>query len=159
MNILIFHQLYLIVLLSFPFSLFSLHNLLYFIAFHCLSSFISLCFLYIFCLPFLQPLFLHLIPCLSSSKSPFTSSRFPSLLPLFYFFFSNLDSLHRAFGVQYYAIGLIRLVSVLLSFAGPLVLNLLVTYMIDDNEDHWHGYYPQCSISVLVMIKLYYHIF
>ncbi|XP_067833265.1 ATP-binding cassette sub-family C member 10 [Heptranchias perlo] len=45
-----------------------------------------------------------------------------------------LSVLHRAFGCRYYCLGLLKFVGSMLGFAGPLLLNLLVTFMGSSTE-------------------------
>ncbi|XP_067942774.1 ATP-binding cassette sub-family C member 10-like [Watersipora subatra] len=51
-----------------------------------------------------------------------------------------MAALHRSFGGQYYALGVLKLLADALGFAGPLLLNALITYMEDPDELAWHGY-------------------
>jgi len=50
-------------------------------------------------------------------------------------------SLSQCFGCEYYSIGILKLVADMLGFAGPLLLNLLVTYIEDSSEPVSHGYW------------------
>ncbi|XP_069464906.1 LOW QUALITY PROTEIN: ATP-binding cassette sub-family C member 10 [Ambystoma mexicanum] len=50
-----------------------------------------------------------------------------------------LSVLNATFGVRYYSLGLLRLASGLLGFAGPLLLNLLVNFMETRQEPLSHG--------------------
>ncbi|NXW92597.1 MRP7 protein, partial [Alopecoenas beccarii] len=47
--------------------------------------------------------------------------------------------LHAAFGLRFYSLGLLKLASNLLSFSGPLLLNLLVNFMESRQEPLSHG--------------------
>ncbi|NXX15990.1 MRP7 protein, partial [Podargus strigoides] len=47
--------------------------------------------------------------------------------------------LHAAFGLRFYSLGLLRLAGNLLSFSGPLLLNLLVNFMESQQEPLSHG--------------------
>ena len=51
-----------------------------------------------------------------------------------------LKALNKTFGCEYYSLGLLKFFGDGLGFAGPLILNLLVTYMENPNEPRWHGY-------------------
>ncbi len=53
---------------------------------------------------------------------------------------SLIRALHRAFGFQFYSIGILKLLADLLGFAGPLLLNLLVSYMESKTEPVKNGY-------------------
>ncbi|XP_005104371.1 multidrug resistance-associated protein 7 isoform X2 [Aplysia californica] len=48
--------------------------------------------------------------------------------------------LNSAFGLEYYCLGMLRLLGDCLSFAGPLLLNYLVTFIEDRSEPMFHGY-------------------
>ncbi|NXJ16927.1 MRP7 protein, partial [Odontophorus gujanensis] len=50
-----------------------------------------------------------------------------------------LSVLHAAFGLRFYSLGLLKLAGSLLSFAGPLLLNLLVNFMESRQEPLSHG--------------------
>uniref|UniRef100_A0A8C3SU25 ABC-type xenobiotic transporter n=4 Tax=Chelydra serpentina TaxID=8475 RepID=A0A8C3SU25_CHESE len=47
--------------------------------------------------------------------------------------------LHAAFGLRYYSLGLLKLAGSLLGFSGPLLLNLLVSFMESHQEPLSHG--------------------
>lgn len=53
---------------------------------------------------------------------------------------SLLRALNKAFGWEYYSLGLLKFLSDGLSFVGPIILNLLVTFMENPAEPSWHGY-------------------
>ena len=53
---------------------------------------------------------------------------------------SLLQALHRAFGKQYYSVGILKLIGDLLGFAGPILLKLLVSFIENKIESSWHGY-------------------
>ena len=48
-------------------------------------------------------------------------------------------SLHRCFGVPYYVLGLLKFLADLLSFAGPLLLKVLVQFIDDSTEPMLFG--------------------
>ncbi|XP_053160047.1 ATP-binding cassette sub-family C member 10 isoform X1 [Hemicordylus capensis] len=50
-----------------------------------------------------------------------------------------LAVLHAAFGLRYYSLGLLKLAGSLLGFSGPLLLNLLVSFMETCQEPLSHG--------------------
>ncbi|NXS91481.1 MRP7 protein, partial [Jacana jacana] len=50
-----------------------------------------------------------------------------------------LSVLHAAFGLRFYSLGLLKLAGSLLSFSGPLLLNLLVNFMESRQEPLSHG--------------------
>jgi len=53
-------------------------------------------------------------------------------------------SLHKCFGVEFYAIGVLKLISDVMDFFGPILLNFLVRFIEDDTEEArnqvWMGY-------------------
>lgn len=54
---------------------------------------------------------------------------------------SLIRALHRVFGFEFYAIGLLRFSADMLSFAGPLLLNkLLSNEKSDQSENDWESY-------------------
>ena len=53
---------------------------------------------------------------------------------------SLLSALHRAFGIEYYLLGVLKLIADCLGFAGPILLNLLVSYMETKSEPEHNGY-------------------
>uniref|UniRef100_A0A8C6V795 ATP-binding cassette sub-family C member 10 n=2 Tax=Elapinae TaxID=42168 RepID=A0A8C6V795_NAJNA len=50
-----------------------------------------------------------------------------------------LSVLHAAFGLRYYSLGFLKLAGGLLGFSGPLLLNLLVSFMESHQEPLSHG--------------------
>lgn len=48
---------------------------------------------------------------------------------------SLFRSLHRVFGLEFYAIGLLRFSADMLSFTGPLLLNSLLSHKSDDPDE------------------------
>lgn len=54
--------------------------------------------------------------------------------------FSLLTGLNRTFGWSYYSLGILKFFGDCLAFSGPILLNLLVTYMTSTSEPEWHGY-------------------
>ncbi|XP_074920341.1 ATP-binding cassette sub-family C member 10 isoform X2 [Chelonoidis abingdonii] len=65
----------------------------------------------------------------SSSGSPCDAQKAVQLLAV----------LHAAFGLRYYSLGLLRLAGSLLGFSGPLLLNMLVSFMESHQEPLSHG--------------------
>uniref|UniRef100_A0A8C8RCD8 ATP-binding cassette sub-family C member 10 n=1 Tax=Pelusios castaneus TaxID=367368 RepID=A0A8C8RCD8_9SAUR len=65
----------------------------------------------------------------SSSRSPCDTRKAVQLLSV----------LHAAFGLRYYSLGLLKLSGSLLGFSGPLLLNLLVSFMESHEELLSHG--------------------
>ncbi|KAK3092515.1 hypothetical protein FSP39_003868 [Pinctada imbricata] len=52
-----------------------------------------------------------------------------------------LSALNKAFGLQYYSLGILKLLADLSGFAGPVLLNLLVSYIENKSEPESHGYF------------------
>jgi ATP-binding cassette subfamily C (CFTR/MRP) protein 10 len=61
-----------------------------------------------------------------------TSSKFPLV-----------KTLHSNFGWEFYSIGILRLLADVCGFAGPILLNLLVSFIEggDETKDEWRGYF------------------
>ncbi|CAK1601027.1 unnamed protein product [Parnassius mnemosyne] len=53
---------------------------------------------------------------------------------------SLFKALHKCFALQFYSIGLLKLISDMAGFAGPMLLNKLVTFVEDENIDQHLGY-------------------
>ena len=51
-----------------------------------------------------------------------------------------LVALRRAFGCEYFLLGILKFISDAFMFSGPVLLNLLISYMEDSSEPSWHGY-------------------
>ncbi|CAB3994460.1 multidrug resistance-associated 7-like [Paramuricea clavata] len=63
-----------------------------------------------------------------------------------------LRALHKAFGVRYYSIGILKFVGDCLGFAGPLLLHALVSFMENKNEPLEHGYYYAAGLFASTLI-------
>ncbi|XP_067681975.1 ATP-binding cassette sub-family C member 10-like [Haliotis asinina] len=65
---------------------------------------------------------------------------------------SKSDSLFRAlnsaFGVEYYLLGILKLLADGLGFAGPILLNLLVSYIDNKKEPEYHGYIYAAGLMI-----------
>ncbi|XP_055957063.1 ATP-binding cassette sub-family C member 10 isoform X2 [Patella vulgata] len=53
---------------------------------------------------------------------------------------SLLKCLNSAFGCEYYCLGILKLIADALGFAGPVLLNMLISYIENKNEPQNHGY-------------------
>ena len=51
-----------------------------------------------------------------------------------------LGALNKAYGLHYYSLGILKLMADMLGFCGPVLLNLLVSYMENSMEPAQHGY-------------------
>lgn len=49
-------------------------------------------------------------------------------------------ALHKCFGFEFYAVGILKLISDVLNFGGPILLNMLVQFIETKNEDEKWGY-------------------
>ena len=66
---------------------------------------------------------------------------------------SILKALNRTFGLEYYSLGILKLLSDLLGFAGPILLNLLVSYMENQTEPVWHGYVYAAGLFLSTLLN------
>ena len=48
--------------------------------------------------------------------------------------------MNKTFGLEYYSLGILKLLADLSGFAGPVLLNLLVSYIENKSEPESHGY-------------------
>ncbi|XP_060078893.1 ATP-binding cassette sub-family C member 10-like [Ylistrum balloti] len=63
-----------------------------------------------------------------------------------------LKALHRAFGWEYYLLGILKLIADCVGFAGPMLLNLLVTYIENKDEPEQHGYLYASGLLMSTLI-------
>ncbi|XP_061173578.1 ATP-binding cassette sub-family C member 10-like [Saccostrea echinata] len=63
-----------------------------------------------------------------------------------------LKALNSAFGWEYYSLGILKLFADLAGFAGPLLLNFLVSYVENKNEPEVHGVYYAIGLLVSTLI-------
>eukprot|EP00117_Sycon_ciliatum_P032486 scpid8147/ scgid4352/ Multidrug resistance-associated protein 7; ATP-binding cassette sub-family C member 10 len=66
--------------------------------------------------------------------------------------FSLLRSLNKAFGWDYYPLGLLRFACDLLGFVGPILLHALVVFIEDKSEPMAHGYYYAAGLLVSTLL-------
>lgn len=66
-----------------------------------------------------------------------------------------LKALHKCFGVRFYSIGLLKLISDILSFASPLLLNVIVQF-VDKKENikMWQGYAAGVGICLTTLLSM-----
>lgn len=57
-----------------------------------------------------------------------------------------LQAMHSAFGWEYYSLGILKLLADGFGFAGPLLLNLIVTFIETKQEPDYHGYLYACGL-------------
>lgn len=65
---------------------------------------------------------------------------------------SLLQLLHRCFGWQFYAVGLLKFVADCTGFVGPMLLNKLVGFIEDKNEPLSYGYLYAAAMFVTTLI-------
>lgn len=53
---------------------------------------------------------------------------------------SLIRTLNKTFGIECWSLGILKFLGDSLNFAGPILLNLLVSYMENSKEVTWHGY-------------------
>ncbi|KAL3874278.1 hypothetical protein ACJMK2_037317 [Sinanodonta woodiana] len=63
-----------------------------------------------------------------------------------------LSALHKTFGLEYYSIGLLKLLADSLGFAGPILLNLIVSYIENKNETETNGYIYACGLLIVTLL-------
>ena len=56
------------------------------------------------------------------------------------------QAMHSAFGWEYYSLGILKLLADGFGFAGPLLLNLIVTFIETKQEPEYHGYLYACGL-------------
>lgn len=58
-----------------------------------------------------------------------------------------LRALHQAFGVEYYSLGILKLLADGAGFSGPILLNLLVSFIEEKKDPEYYGYvYASCLL-------------
>ncbi|XP_026732381.1 ABC transporter C family member 13 [Trichoplusia ni] len=69
---------------------------------------------------------------------------------------SLLRALHSCFGLQFYSIGILKLVSDMAGFAGPILLNYLIKFVEDESIDQHLGYvYAGSLLAATLMSALF----
>nr|ASS36022.1 ABCC10 [Samia ricini] len=66
---------------------------------------------------------------------------------------SLLCALHSCFALQFYSIGILKLVSDMTGFAGPLLLNKLVTFVDDNSIDQHLGYVYAGGLMIATLVS------
>ena len=61
-------------------------------------------------------------------------------------------ALNKAFGWEYYLLGILKLLADIFGFAGPILLNLLVTYMESNTEPASHGYWYAVGLFAATLL-------
>jgi len=63
-----------------------------------------------------------------------------------------LKGLMRAFGTEYFIVGLLKLFGDSMSFVGPILLNLLLNFMVDRSLPLWHGYVYTAALLLSTLL-------
>lgn len=61
-------------------------------------------------------------------------------------------ALNKAFGLEYYSLGILKLLADCLGFAGPILLNLLVSYMEKKSEPEQNGYWYASGLFLATLL-------
>ena len=67
-----------------------------------------------------------------------------------------LHALHKAFGVEYYLLGILKLLTDCLGFAGPILLNLLVSFMETKTEPEHNGYIYAAGLFLSTLLGAFF---
>ena len=65
---------------------------------------------------------------------------------------SLFRALNKAFGCEYYSLGILKLLADCLGFAGPVLLNLLVSYMEKKDEPEKNGYIYASGLFAVTLL-------
>ncbi|VVD04602.1 unnamed protein product [Leptidea sinapis] len=68
---------------------------------------------------------------------------------------SLLRALHSCFALQFYGIGILKLISDMAGFAGPILLNKLVKFVEDDSIDQHFGYVYSSSLLAAALVSAF----
>ncbi|KAF5302801.1 hypothetical protein FQA39_LY01981 [Lamprigera yunnana] len=68
---------------------------------------------------------------------------------------SLLKALHKCFWLQFYGIGILRLIADCAGFAGPLLLNKLVSFIEDRSQDTHYGYLYATGLLVTTLLAAF----
>ena len=63
-----------------------------------------------------------------------------------------LKALNNTFGWEYYSLGILKLIADLAGFAGPILLNLLVSFVENNNEAELHGVFYAIGLLVSTFV-------
>ena len=61
-------------------------------------------------------------------------------------------ALNKAFGFEYYSLGILKLLADCFGFAGPILLNLLISYMERKTEPEQNGYWYAAGLFVATLL-------
>ena len=69
---------------------------------------------------------------------------------------SLISAFNKTFGCEFYSLGILKFVGDTLGFAGPILLNYLVSYMEDPTQPIWHGYvYAACLFASTFLSSMF----
>uniref|UniRef100_A0A1Y1JUE0 ABC-type xenobiotic transporter n=1 Tax=Photinus pyralis TaxID=7054 RepID=A0A1Y1JUE0_PHOPY len=68
---------------------------------------------------------------------------------------SLLKALHRCFWIQFYGIGILRLIADCAGFAGPLLLKKLVSFIEDQSEEMYFGYLYALGLCLTTLLAAF----
>ncbi|XP_013179394.1 PREDICTED: multidrug resistance-associated protein 7 [Papilio xuthus] len=71
---------------------------------------------------------------------------------------SLLRALHTCYAIQFYSIGILKLISDMAGFAGPLLLNKLVTFVEDESIDQHLGYAYAGGLLVATVVSAVFNV-
>ncbi|KAM3964152.1 LOW QUALITY PROTEIN: ATP-binding cassette sub-family C member 10 [Aphomia sociella] len=69
-----------------------------------------------------------------------------------------LRALHTCFALQFYSIGLLKFVSDMAGFAGPMLLNKLVSFVDDESIDQHFGYIYAAGLLIATMVAALFNV-
>nr|XP_049696505.1 uncharacterized protein LOC110371605 [Helicoverpa armigera] len=69
-----------------------------------------------------------------------------------------LRALHSCFGLQFYSIGILKLISDMAGFAGPILLNYLIKFVEDESIDQHLGYVYAGSLLGTTLIATFFNV-
>jgi ATP-binding cassette subfamily C (CFTR/MRP) protein 10 len=70
--------------------------------------------------------------------------------------YSLVKTLHNCFGLEFYSIGILRFIADASGFAGPILLNYLVSFIEqgENTQAEWHGYIYVAGMFVAAFIGM-----
>ena len=63
-----------------------------------------------------------------------------------------MSALNKCFGCEFYSLGILKLLADMLGFGGPILLNLLVTYIETPSEPASHGYWYAAGLFLSTLL-------
>ncbi|XP_059046342.1 uncharacterized protein LOC131841950 [Achroia grisella] len=69
-----------------------------------------------------------------------------------------LHALHTCFAVQFYSIGILKFVSDMAGFAGPMLLNKLITFVDDESIDQHLGYIYAAGLLTSTLVSALFNV-